>query len=123
MALLAGRKSLASNQRYGRLLTPKQQATVGWPSNRVGTFRPAPIYTAHYNLLCKMDTPRLCRRTLVVRSPLIHISVILPVLPSTFSPCCQQASCQRASESWSGIARNTISENSCYVFTFKNNLV
>jgi len=55
MALLAGRKSLASNQRYGRLLTPKQQATVGWPSNRVGTFRPAPIYTARYNLLCKME--------------------------------------------------------------------
>ena len=55
MALLAGRKSLASIQRYGQLLTPKQRATLGWPSNLAGTFRPAPSYTALYNLLCKMD--------------------------------------------------------------------
>lgn len=55
MALLAGRKSLASIQRYGQLLTPKQRATLGWPSNRAGTFRPAPSYSALYNLLCKID--------------------------------------------------------------------
>ena len=55
MGLLAGRKSLASIQRYGRFLTPKQRATLGWPSNRAGTFRPAPSHSALYNLLCKID--------------------------------------------------------------------
>jgi hypothetical protein len=55
MALLAGRKSLASIQRYGQYLTPKQRATLGWPSNKAGTFRPAPSYSALYNLLCKMN--------------------------------------------------------------------
>jgi len=55
MGLLAGRKSLASIQRYGQFLTQKQRATLGWPSNRAGTFRPAPSYAALYNLLCKID--------------------------------------------------------------------
>lgn len=55
MGLLAGRKSLASIQRYGQFLTQKQRATLGWPSNRAGTFRPAPSYSALYNLLCKID--------------------------------------------------------------------
>ena len=55
MGLLAGRKSVAAIQRYGRLLTPKQRSSLGWPSNRAGTFRPAPSYTAIYNLLCKID--------------------------------------------------------------------
>jgi len=60
MALLAGRKSLASIQRYGQFLTQKQRATLGWPSNRAGTFRPAPSYSALYNLLCKMDPHGFC---------------------------------------------------------------
>jgi len=55
MGLLAGRKSLASIQRYGQFLTQKQRSSLGWPSNRAGTFRPAPSYSALYNLLCKMD--------------------------------------------------------------------
>ena len=55
MGLLAGRKSLASIQRYGQFLTQKQRAALGWPSNRAGTFRPAPSYSALYNLLCKTD--------------------------------------------------------------------
>ncbi|MCU0777602.1 MAG: DUF4338 domain-containing protein [Akkermansiaceae bacterium] len=55
MGLLAGRKSLASIQRYGQFLTQKQRATLGWPSNKLGTFRPAPSYAALYNLLCKID--------------------------------------------------------------------
>ena len=55
MGLLAGRKSLASIQRYGQFLTPKQRRWLGWPSNKAGTFRPAPSYSALYNLLCKMD--------------------------------------------------------------------
>jgi hypothetical protein len=41
LGLLAGRKSLAAIQRYGQLLTQKQ--------------RPAPSYSALYNLLCKTD--------------------------------------------------------------------
>lgn len=48
MALLAGCKSLASIQRYGQLLTPKQRATLDWPSNRAGTFRPAPSYSIKF---------------------------------------------------------------------------
>ena len=32
MGLLAGRKSLASIQRYGKFLTPKQRCWLGWPS-------------------------------------------------------------------------------------------
>lgn len=55
MGLLAGRKTLASIQRYGQFLTPKQRRWLGWPSNKAGTFRPAPSYSALYNLLCKMD--------------------------------------------------------------------
>ena len=55
MGLLAGRKSLAAIQRYGQFLTQQQRSALGWPSNRAGTFRPAPSYTAIYNLLCKMD--------------------------------------------------------------------
>jgi hypothetical protein len=55
MGLLAGRKSLASIQRYGQFLTQKQRATLGWPSNRAGTFRPAPSYSALYNLLRKIN--------------------------------------------------------------------
>jgi hypothetical protein len=55
MGLLAGRKSLASIQRYGQFLTQKQRSTLGWPSNRAGSFRPAPSYAALYNLLCKID--------------------------------------------------------------------
>ena len=55
MGLLAGRKSLASIQRYGQFLTQKQRAALGWPSNKLGTFRPAPSYAALYNLLCTMD--------------------------------------------------------------------
>jgi len=55
MGLLAGRKSLASIQRYGQFLTQKQRSSLGWPSNRAGTFRPAPSYSALYNLLCKMN--------------------------------------------------------------------
>jgi hypothetical protein len=55
MALLAGRKSLASIQRYGQFLTQKQRAALGWRTKRDGTFRPAPSYSALYNLLCKID--------------------------------------------------------------------
>jgi hypothetical protein len=55
MGLLAGRNSIASIQRYGQFLTQKQRSSLGWPSNRAGTFRPAPSYSALYNLLCKMD--------------------------------------------------------------------
>jgi len=55
MGLLAGRASLATIQRYGQFLTQKQRASLGWPSNREGTFRPAPSYTALYNLLGKID--------------------------------------------------------------------
>ena len=55
MGLLAGPKSLASIQRYGQFLTQKQRAAIGWPSNRADTFRPAPSYSALYNLLCKTD--------------------------------------------------------------------
>ena len=55
MGLLAGRKSLAAIQRYGQFLTQKQRSALGWPSNRAGTFRPAPSYSALYNLLCKID--------------------------------------------------------------------
>lgn len=55
MGLLAGRKSLASIQRYGQFLTQKQRCWLGWRSNKAGTFRPAPSYSALYNLLCKMD--------------------------------------------------------------------
>jgi hypothetical protein len=58
MGLLAGRKSLASIQRYGQFLTQKQRAALGWPSNRAGAFRPAPSYSALYNLLCKIDPHR-----------------------------------------------------------------
>jgi hypothetical protein len=55
MGLLAGRKSLASIQRYGQFLTQKQRSSLDWPSNCEGTFRPAPSYSALYNLLCKMN--------------------------------------------------------------------
>ena len=55
MGLLAGRKSLAAIQRYGQFLTQQQRSALGWPSNPAGTFRPAPSYSAIYNLLCKMD--------------------------------------------------------------------
>lgn len=37
MGLLAGRKSLASIQRYGQFLTQKQRASLGWTSNKLGT--------------------------------------------------------------------------------------
>ena len=55
IALLAGRKTFAFIQRYGQLLTPKQRRWLGWRSNKAGTFRPAPSYSALYNLLCKMN--------------------------------------------------------------------
>ena len=55
MGLLAGRNSLAAIHRYGQFLTQKQRSALGWPSNRAGTFRPAPSYSAIYNLLGKMD--------------------------------------------------------------------
>jgi hypothetical protein len=55
MGLLAGRNTLASIQRYGQFLTQKQRSALGWPSNRTGTFRPAPSYSALYNLLCNID--------------------------------------------------------------------
>jgi hypothetical protein len=55
MGLLAGRNTIAAIHRYGQFLTPKQRSAIGWPSNRAGTFRPAPSYSALYNLLCKMD--------------------------------------------------------------------
>lgn len=55
MGLLAGRKSLASIQRYGQFLTQKQRSALGWPSNLAGTYRPAQSYSALYNLLCKTD--------------------------------------------------------------------
>ena len=55
MGLLAGRTSLASIQRYGQFLTQKQRATLGWRPNRAGTFRPAPSYSALYNLLCNIN--------------------------------------------------------------------
>jgi len=55
LGLLAGRNSLAAIQRYGLLLTQQQRSALGYPSNRAGTFRPAPSYSALYNLLCKTD--------------------------------------------------------------------
>ena len=54
MGLLAVRKPLASIQGWGQILTPKQRRWLGWPSNKAGSFRPAPIYSAVYKLLCKM---------------------------------------------------------------------
>lgn len=50
-----GADACASIQRYGQFLTQKQRSSLGWPSSRQGTFRPAPSYSALYNLLCKMN--------------------------------------------------------------------
>jgi hypothetical protein len=55
LGLLAGRKSLAEIQRYGQFLTQKQRAWLDWPLDKTGRFRPAPSYSALYNLLCKLD--------------------------------------------------------------------
>jgi len=56
MGLLAGRKSLASIQRYGQWLTPKQRAWLGFPRKLKGRpGRRAPSYKALSHLLKKLD--------------------------------------------------------------------
>lgn len=56
MGLLAGRKSLASIQRYGQYLTQKQRAWLGFPKKLKGRpGRRAPSYKALSHLLKKLD--------------------------------------------------------------------
>ena len=55
LALLAGRQSLASIQRFGTFLTQAQRAQLGWPYKPGTRFRKAPSYTALYNLLTQLD--------------------------------------------------------------------
>ena len=56
MGLLAGRKNLASIQRYGQFLTQQQRVWLNFPPKLRGRpGRRAPSYKALYNLLCKLD--------------------------------------------------------------------
>ena len=56
MGLLAGRKNLASIQRYGQFLTQQQRTWLNFPPKLRGRpGRRAPSYKALYNLLCKLD--------------------------------------------------------------------
>ena len=55
MALFAGRDTLASIQRYGRLLTQKQRAWLGFPRKKDMQVRKVPSPRALHNFLTKID--------------------------------------------------------------------
>ncbi len=55
MALLAGRSTLASIQRYGQFMSPRQRQALDWPWDKQRARRKAPSYSALRNLLVKVD--------------------------------------------------------------------
>ena len=74
VALMVGRESLASIQRYGQFLTQKQHTTLGWPSNHAGAFRPAlaELYFKDMNGFFLLDDPftdmNAARRTTAIQA-------------------------------------------------------